>query len=246
MDRSKIKRFLFGEPFPTSMAIHERLDKVRGLAVFASDPISSNAYATEAVMGILIVLGSGALASMTMPVVMAIAALVLIVVFSYIQTILHYPNGGGSYIVAKDNLGTLPSLIAAAALLTDYSLTVSVSVSAGIRAIVSAFPGIYDSRVWLALAMIAILTWMNLRGVRESGSVFAVPTYAFVAGVLLVIGIGIARSFELFGAAPLVPQPYPELPADSLSQLGILWIVLRAFAAGCTALTGIEAISDGV
>lgn len=228
------------------MAIHERLDKVRGLAVFASDPISSNAYATEAVMSILIVLGSGALASMTMPIVMAIATLVLIVIFSYIQTILHYPKGGGSYIVAKDNLGTLPSLIAAAALLTDYSLTVSVSVSAGIRAIVSAFPEVYDFRVWLALGIIAILTWMNLRGVRESGSVFAVPTYAFVAGVLLVIIIGLVRSFGLFGAAPLVPQPYPELPAESLTQLGLLWIVLRAFAAGCTALTGIEAISDGV
>ena len=249
MDASKfqqVKRVLFGEPFPNSQAHHERLDKVRGLAVFASDPISSNAYATEAVMSIIIVLGSGALASMTMPIVMAIASLVLIVIFSYIQTILHYPKGGGSYIVAKDNLGTLPSLIAAAALLTDYSLTVSVSVSAGIRAIVSAFPGVYDYRVLLALVIIGILTWMNLRGVRESGSVFAVPTYAFVGGVLLVIGIGIVRSFGLFGAAPLVPQPYPELPAESLSQLGLLWIVLRAFAAGCTALTGIEAISDGV
>ncbi len=247
MDRSKVKRVVFGEPFPNSMAIHERLDKVRGLAVFASDPISSNAYATEAVMSILIVLGSGALATMTMPIVMAIAALVLIVIFSYIQTILHYPKGGGSYIVAKDNLGTLPSLIAAAALLTDYSLTVSVSVSAGIRAIVSAFPEIYDFRVWLALIIIGILTWMNLRGVRESGSVFAVPTYAFVVGVLVIIVMGIVRSFGLFGAEPLVAQEISsELLTDQLTQVGVLWIVLRAFAAGCTALTGIEAISDGV
>ncbi len=246
MKTSKVKRFLFGEPFPTSMALHERLDKVRGLAVFASDPISSNAYATEAVMSILIVMGSGAL-SMTMPIVMAIAALVLIVIFSYIQTIMHYPNGGGSYIVAKDNLGTLPSLIAAAALLTDYSLTVSVSVSAGIRAIVSAFPEVYDYRVWLALVIIGILTWMNLRGVRESGTVFALPTYAFVAGVLLVILIGLVRSFGLFGAAPLVPQTISmELLTDDLTQIGMIWILLRAFAAGCTALTGIEAISDGV
>ncbi|MBT3338972.1 MAG: APC family permease [Anaerolineae bacterium] len=246
MNTSKFKRLLFGEPFPTSTALHERLDKVRGLAVFASDPISSNAYATEAVMSILIVMGSGAL-TMTMPIVMAIAALVLIVVFSYIQTILHYPKGGGSYIVAKDNLGTLPSLIAAAALLTDYSLTVSVSVSAGIRAIVSAFPEIYDYRVWLALVIIGILTWMNLRGVRESGTVFALPTYAFVGGVLLVILIGLARSFELFGAAPLVPQTIDmTLLTDDLTQIGMIWILLRAFAAGCTALTGIEAISDGV
>ena len=246
MDRSKIKHILFGEPFPTSMAIHERLDKVRGLAVFASDPISSNAYATEAVMSILIVMGSGAL-SMTMPIVMAIAALVLIVVFSYIQTIMHYPKGGGSYIVAKDNLGTLPSLIAAAALLTDYSLTVSVSVSAGIRAIVSAFPEVYDVRVLLALITIGILTWMNLRGVRESGSIFAVPTYAFVVGVMAIIIIGVVRSFGLFGAEPLVAQEISgELLTDDLTQIGFLWIVMRAFAAGCTALTGIEAISDGV
>ncbi len=246
MDTSKVKRILFGEPFPTSMAIHERLDKVRGLAIFASDPISSNAYATEAVMSILIVMGSGAL-SMTMPIVMAIAGLVLIVIFSYTQTIMHYPKGGGSYIVAKDNLGTLPSLIAAGALLTDYSLTVSVSVSAGIRAIVSAFPGIYDYRVWLALGTIAFLTWMNLRGVRESGSVFALPTYAFIGGVFLVIVIGLIRSFGLFGAAPLVPQTISqEMITEDLTQLGMVWILLRAFAAGCTALTGIEAISDGV
>lgn len=246
MDKSRIKRIMFGEPFPNSQEHHERLDKVRGLAVFASDPISSNAYATEAVMSIIVVLGSGALSTMTLPIVMAIASLVLIVIFSYIQTIMHYPKGGGSYIVAKDNLGTLPSLIAAAALLTDYSLTVAVSVSAGIRAVASAFPAAYDYRVWLALGIIGLLTWMNLRGVRESGTVFAVPTYAFVGGVLLVIVIGLVRSFGLFGAAPLVAQPYPELPADSLTQLGLLWIVLRAFAAGCTALTGIEAISDGV
>ncbi len=246
MNRSRIKRVLFGEPFPTSQAHHERLDKVRGLAVFASDPISSNAYATEAVMSILIVLGSGAL-TMTMPIVMGITALVLIVVFSYIQTILHYPKGGGSYIVSKDNLGTLPSLIAAAALLTDYSLTVSVSVSAGIRAMVSAFPEIYDFRVWLALGIIGILTWMNLRGVRESGSVFAVPTYAFVVGVLVVIGIGLVRSFGLFGAAPLEPQVVDiAAVTGDLTQIGMIWILLRAFAAGCTALTGIEAISDGV
>ena len=246
MNTSKVKKFLIGEPFPTSMAIHERLDKVRALAVFASDPISSNAYATEAVMSILIVMGSGAL-NMTMPIVMAIAALVLIVVFSYIQTIMHYPKGGGSYIVAKDNLGTLPSLIAAGALLTDYSLTVSVSVSAGIRAIVSAFPEIYDYRVLLALGIIALLTWMNLRGVRESGSIFALPTYAFIGGVILVIVIGLIRSFGLFGAAPLVPQTIStELLTEDLTQLGMIWILLRAFAAGCTALTGIEAISDGV
>ncbi|MCJ7734832.1 MAG: permease, partial [Anaerolineales bacterium] len=135
---SKFRSFFIGEPFPTSREIHERLDKVRALAIFASDPISSNAYATEAIMSVLIVLGSGALA-LTLPIGLAVAGLVLLVIFSYIQTILHYPEGGGAYTVAKDNLGTIASLLAAAALLTDYILTVSVSVSAGVRAITSAF-----------------------------------------------------------------------------------------------------------
>ena len=143
MQLLQVKRLLIGDPIPNSHELHERLDKVRALAVFASDPISSNAYATEAIMSILILLGSGALA-MTLPLAIGIAALVLTVIFSYIQTIIHYPEGGGAYTVAKDNLGTLPSLIAAAALLTDYVLTVSVSVSAGVRAFTSAFPQYYN------------------------------------------------------------------------------------------------------
>lgn len=246
MNLTTVKRFLIGPPFPTSREIHERLDKVRALAVFASDPISSNAYATEAIMSILIVLGSGALA-LTMPIAMAIALLVLIVVFSYIQTILHYPGGGGAYTVAKDNLGTWPSLFAAAALLTDYVLTVSVSVSAGVRAVTSAFPEVWEYRVGLALLAIALITWANLRGVRESGTLFAFPTYAFVGGVLLVILIGLVRSFGLFGADPLVSPAHPvEASVGSLPTLAFAWIILRAFAAGTTALTGIEAISNGV
>jgi amino acid transporter len=135
----KLKRALIGTPFPTSREVHERLDKTRALAVFASDPISSNAYATEAIMSVLIVLGSGALAA-TMPIAIAVAILVLMVIFSYIQTILHYPDGGGAYTVAKDNLGKYPSLFAGASLLVDYTLTVSVSASAGVRAVTSAFP----------------------------------------------------------------------------------------------------------
>ncbi|MGH2541286.1 MAG: APC family permease, partial [Ardenticatenaceae bacterium] len=241
---SNLKRLVIGAPFPTRMEIHERLDKVRALAVFASDPISSNAYATEAIMGILIVLGSGAL-TLTMPIAIAIALLILLVVFSYIQTILHYPGGGGAYTVAKDNLGVMPSLIAAAALLIDYVLTVSVSVSAGVRAVSSAFPVAHDYRVIISLTVIAIITLINLRGVRESGTVFAIPTYAFVGGVLLVISLGLVRYFGLFGAAPLVPAPaVPEL--EPHVGLVYVWLLLRAFAAGCTALTGIEAISNGV
>ena len=245
MNYSSIKRTLIGQPFPTKAEIHERLDKVRALAVFASDPISSNAYATEAIMGVLILLGSGALA-LSMPIAIGIALLVLLVVFSYIQTILHYPQGGGAYTVAKDNLGKMPSLFAAAALLTDYILTVSVSVSAGIRALTSAFPELFDYRVALALIAIIILTWVNLRGVRESGTVFALPTYAFVGGVLVVIAIGLVRYFGWFGFAPLVREAPHLEPLYTFTGFAYLWILLRAFAAGCTALTGIEAISNGV
>lgn len=241
----EIKQTLIGEPFPTSREIHERLDKVRGLAVFASDPISSNAYATEAIMSVLIVLGSGALV-MTLPLAMGVATLVLLVVFSYIQTILHYPDGGGAYTVAKDNLGKYPSLLAGAALLIDYILTVSVSVSAGVRALTSAVPEAFDYRVLIALAAIALITWVNLRGVRESGTIFALPTYAFVGGVLLTIGIGLVRYTGLFGLEPL-PSFEESVPATaSLVSFAYIWLLLRAFAGGCTALTGIEAISNGV
>ena len=245
MTFSDFKRFLIGEPFPTSREIHERLDKVRALAVFASDPISSNAYATEAIMSVLIVLGSGAL-SMTLPLGIAVAALVLLVISSYIQTILHYPDGGGAYTVAKDNLGVKASLLAGAALLTDYILTVSVSVSAGVRAVTSAFPEMYDHRVAIALGAILFITWINLRGVRESGTIFAIPTYAFVGGVLVMIVIGLVRYFGIFGAAPIQPSA-EQLPATaSLTGFAYVWLLLRAFAGGCTALTGIEAISNGV
>ena len=245
MTIENLKKILIGDPFPTSQEIHERLDKVRALAVFASDPISSNAYATEAIMSVLIVLGSGAL-SLTLPLGLAVAGLVLLVVSSYIQTILHYPDGGGAYTVSKDNLGKTASLVAAAALLTDYILTVSVSVSAGVRAVTSAFPGVFEYRVWIALGAILIITWVNLRGVRESGTVFAVPTYAFVAGVMVVIVIGLVRYFGLFGAAP-IPVTAEEVAAQaSLTGFAYIWLLLRAFAGGCTALTGIEAISNGV
>jgi amino acid transporter len=241
----EIKRTLLGQPFPTSREVHERLDKVRGLAIFASDPISSNAYATEAIMSVLIVLGSGALA-MTLPIALAVAGLVLIVVFSYIQTILHYPEGGGSYTVSKDNLGRNPSLLAGAALLIDYILTVAVSVSAGVRALTSAVPEVFEYRVLIALVAIAIITWINLRGVRESGTIFALPTYAFVGGVLVTIAIGLARYTGLLGLPPL-PSFEETVPATtSLVGFAYIWLLLRAFAGGCTALTGIEAISDGV
>ncbi|MBK6767939.1 MAG: APC family permease [Ardenticatenales bacterium] len=242
-----LKRILIGRPFPTSASAHERLDKVRGLAIFASDPISSNAYATEAIMHVLIVLGSGALA-MTMPIALGIAALIALVCTSYVQTIHHYPHGGGAYSVAKDNLGPNVALFAAAALMTDYVLTVSVSVAAGIRAVTSAFPDLVELRLPLAIAAVLLIAWINLRGVRESGTVFAFPTYAFVAGVLVTIGLGLSRMYGLFGLPPLDPHPVvlPASVAIDPWSLAYTWLLLRAFAAGCTALTGIEAISNGV
>ncbi|MCZ7666713.1 MAG: amino acid permease [Chloroflexi bacterium] len=191
-------------------------------------------------------MGVGAL-RLTMPIALGVMGLVLLVIFSYIQTILHYPDGGGAYTVTKDNLGETPSLFAASALLIDYILTVSVSVSAGIRAITSAVPELLPYSIPLALFAILILTWVNLRGVRESGTIFAIPTYLFVIGVLLTIIIGLARLFGLFGLpAPVVPVHEVEGGLSSISTFLFIWLLLRAFAAGCTALTGIEAISNGV
>ena len=244
---TKLKRLLIGEQFPKRADIHERLDKVRALAIFASDPISSNAYATEAIMSVLVLIGTQAL-RLTLPIALGIMTLVLLVVLSYIQTILHYPDGGGAYTVTKDNLGISPALFAAAALLIDYILTVSVSVSAGIRAITSAVPGLLPYTVALAILAIVLLTWVNLRGVRESGSIFALPTYAFVGGVLVTIGWGMLRWLGIAGE-PLVEVQTAVSTTEAIqpvTQFLFIWLVLRAFAAGCTALTGIEAISNGV
>jgi amino acid transporter len=245
MSISSIKRILIGQPFPTRAEIHERLDNVRGLAIFASDPISSNAYATEAIMGILITLGSVGLAY-TLPIAIAIALLVGLVIFSYIQTIMHYPMGGGAYTVSKDNLGVTPSLFAGSALLIDYILTVSVSVAAGVRALTSAVPDLHDYRVFIALGVIAFITLMNLRGIRESGTLFALPTYMFIFGVLVVIVIGMVRISGLFGAPPIVHEVEVIEPSGEFVGFALVWLFLRAFASGCTALTGIEAISNGV
>lgn len=245
MEISDLKHFFIGSPFPSSRESHERLDKIRGLAIFASDTISSNAYATEAIMTVLIILGSGALA-MTLPIALAVAGLVLLVVLSYIQTILHYPDGGGSYTVAKDNLGQLPALTAAAALLVDYIMTVSVSTAAGVRAVTSAFPEAYPYKIWIALAALILIAWMNLRGVRDSGAVFAIPTYGFVLGVMVMLIIGMIRYFGFFGSVPLAANTETVPPMTTLTGFALIWLVLRAFSGGCTALTGIEAISNGV
>jgi amino acid transporter len=241
-----VKRILVGRPLATDQQQHQRLRKIVALAVFASDPISSNAYATEAIILVLMTAGAAAL-NLSIPICIAIITLLLIVGFSYRQTIHAYPNGGGAYIVAHENLGTLPGLTAAAALLIDYVLTVAVSVAAGVFAITSlaatwGYPQLAEYRVEIALVCIALITLVNLRGVKESGAIFAAPTYLFVVSMLACIGIGIA-GLALGGIAPRPPDP-ATVPAAS-STLG-LFLLLQAFSAGCTALTGVEAISNGV
>jgi amino acid transporter len=239
MRLSLLKRFLVGAPMPLAQARHERLGKAVALAVFASDPLSSVAYATEEILHVLVLAGPLAL-SYSLPLALAIGALILIVVSSYRQTIRAYPKGGGAYIVTKDNLGTLPSLVAAAALLIDYVLTVAVSVAAGIAALTSAVPELIPYRVSLCVGTVALIATANLRGVRESGRFFAAPTYMFVASILGMVGYGLAGTgLGLLPEAPYEPHP-PGLEGISL------FLLLRAFAAGCTALTGIEAVSDGV
>lgn len=236
-----IKRILIGNPLATDQMSHERLGKIQALAVLSSDALSSVAYATEEIILMLALAGAGALA-VSWPISIGIAILLAIVATSYYQTIHAYPTGGGSYTVSKENLGTIPSLVAGAALLTDYLLTVAVSISAGVAAITSAFPLLFPFKVELALAAVAIVTLVNLRGLRESGRVFSIPTYFFVVMMYLLLGVGLVR--WLFGGLTPLPVPSPtELAASR--QLG-LFLILRAFASGCTAMTGVEAISNGI
>lgn len=241
---SSIRRLLIGAPLATSQAIHQRLTRVKALAVFSSDALSSSAYATEAILLVLIAAGAGALA-LSLPIALGIAALLLLVSFSYYQTIHAYPNGGGAYIVAKSNLGTMPGLVAAASLLIDYTLTVAVSVSAGVAALTSAFPALDPFRVLLALFIVGFITVMNLRGVRESGTFFAIPTYAFIVGILTMIAYGLLRVVTGNVPDPAEGQFIVSQTSEAASGL-TLFLVLRAFAAGCTALTGVEAISNGI
>jgi amino acid transporter len=234
-----VKRWLVGAPMPLAQARHERLSKTVALAVFASDPLSSNAYATEEILFVLILAGSAAL-SYSLPIAFGISALLAIVVVSYRQTVQAYPQGGGAYLVAKDNLGPLPALVAAGALLVDYVLTVSVSVAAGIAAVTSAVPALLPYRVGLGVLAVAAVAVGNLRGVRESGRLFAAPTYFFIVTILAMVGYGLVGViFDRLPEAPYEPH------APGLEGIG-LFLFLRAYAAGCTALTGVEAVSNGV
>ena len=237
----QIKRLLVGEPIPSHLALHERLSKITGLAVLSSDALSSVAYATEAIFLVLLMAGRAAL-GYAIPISLLIATLLLIVVFSYRQTIHAYPNGGGAYIVAKENIGQGAGLVAAAALLIDYTLTVSVSIAAGVAAVTSALPQFHLHRVELGLVFLVILTVGNLRGIRESGQIFSVPTYFFICSILALLGLGVWR--YLSGTITPVP-PATALPGDDLSKLSVL-MLLTAFSNGCTAMTGVEAVSNGV
>src|SRR5499426_2774207 len=236
---SRLKRVFLGSPLPTAQSRHERLGKSTALAVFASDALSSVAYATEEILLVLVLAGTVAL-SYSLPISIAIAILIAIVVSSYRQTIRAYPQGGGAYIVSKDNLGVPAGLVAGAALLIDYVLTVAVSVAAGIAALTSAVPMLFPYRPWLCVAAVVAIAVANLRGLRESGKLFAAPTYLFIGSlfVLIVYG-GLGAFFDFLPEAPYQRHP------PGLEGVG-LFLFLRAFASGCTALTGVEAVSDGV
>jgi amino acid transporter len=237
-----LSHWFIGRPLSTADAPHQTIGKAVGLAVFASDALSSTAYATQEILGVLAVAGTMAY-DFVFPVSIAIVALLAIVTISYEQTIHAYPGGGGAYIVARDNLGELPAQTAGAALLTDYILTVAVSVSSGVAQIVSAYPDLFPFRVWISVGAVFLVMLVNLRGVKESGTAFAIPTYFFIVMMIATVGFGILRF--LTGSLGTVVNP-PEL--DILHTVGAFtpFIILHAFANGTTALTGVEAISNGI
>jgi len=239
---AKARAILIGRPLSIHEEISERLSKSKALAIFSSDAISSSAYATEEIVRVLVLAGAGAL-FLSLPLAIAIALLLAVVSTSYRQIGTAYPSGGGAYAVARANLPMITALVAAGALLVDYVMTVAVSTASAVEQVISAVPAIEAERVLLGVAAIVLITVGNLRGLRESGNIFAIPTYLFVGSALLMIGIGIYRIVVLGESSPL-PTPLPGAP-DPLQPLGIL-LVLRAFASGSVALTGTEAITNGV
>ena len=245
---SLLKRVLVGRPLASAAEGEQRLVKLVALAVFASDAISSTAYATEEILLVLVPIAAMEALEYLIPIAIIVIILLAIVITSYRQTIYAYPNGGGSYIVSKDNLGEKPALVAGASLLVDYVLTVAVSVSAGVAAITSAYPSLRDHRVSLGLAFIALLTMANLRGIKEAGRAFAVPTYVYVVALAGLLGTGLWRSFN----GSLEKLPPNEVALEELTHQGSLltgvtvFALLRAFSSGAVALSGVEAISNGV
>ena len=241
-----IRTVLIGRPISSEREEHERLTKLKALAIFSSDNISSSAYATEEMMRILVLGGLSAI-TLTMPITVAIVLVLAVVATSYMQTIKAYPKGASSYIVASDNLGTLPGLTAASALLIDYTLTVAVSVSSGVAAITSIVPGLFDQRVLIAVLIVLALMIGNLRGIRESGSIFMAPTYLYIATVGVVILYGLFR-YHVLGDLPPFQAPPAWIAEEQAGAIGplSLFLVLRAFSSGAAGLTGVEAVSDGV
>ncbi|HYM37024.1 MAG TPA: APC family permease, partial [Nitrospiraceae bacterium] len=236
-----LKRFFLGSPLKTAQAAHERLSKRLALAVFSSDALSSVAYATEEILLVLILVGASAL-SYSIPISIAIVILLTVLTLSYQQIIYEYPAGGGAYTVSKANLGIWPGLIAAAALMIDYVLTGAVSVAAGVAALTSAVPELLPHRVAIGLATIILVLVVNLRGVRESGKIFATPTYIFIGSLFFMLGMGAMRIMSGQPAEAGVCQPVVAETTEALT----LFVLLRAFSSGCTALTGVEVISNGV
>ncbi|MFZ4713457.1 MAG: APC family permease [Bacteriovoracaceae bacterium] len=238
MGFSQIKRIFIGDPLSTEMAAHEHIPKWKALAVLSSDALSSVAYATEEILIPLSLLSIAAMA-WSIPIAIAVGLLLLIITLSYRQTIDAYPNGGGAYTVAKENLGEKAGLVAGAALLIDYILTVAVSVSSGVENIASAVPFIAEHKVMVGCAIVFFIMMLNLRGIKESASIFALPTYLFIASFLIMIGTGFYKYFtgQILEPAPIIHEAYPVIP---------LFLLLRAFSSGCAALTGIEAISNGI
>ncbi len=237
-----IRSWFIGRPLSTADAPHQTIGKAVGLAVFASDALSSTAYATQEILGVIAAAGTVAYGFL-FPIALAIVTLLVIVTISYEQTIHAYPGGGGAYIVARDNLGELPAQTAGAALLTDYILTVSVSVSSGVAQIVSAYPHLFPYRVWIAVGAVLFIMLVNLRGVKKSGTAFAIPTYFFVIVMTFTVGLGIFR--YLTGSLGMVVDP-PHFEAHNVLSVITPFILLHAFANGTTALTGVEAISNGI
>lgn len=235
---TKIKDFLIGAPLPTHQLHEKKLNKIRALAAFSPDALSSIAYANQEIYLGLVVAGSAGLA-LAWPIGLAITGLLVIVALSYYQTVHAYPSGGGSYVVARENLGTLPGLVTGAALLIGYLLTAAVSLTAGMEAIASAFPALWGFRVELALFFLALMTIANLRGVRETGTLMSVPVYLFLFAYLAMLAYGLLVTLKDGGAAATI---LPRADAQPIT----LFLILHTFSAGCTALTGIEAISNGV
>ena len=237
-----ISDFLFGRPLATSEERAEHIGVAAGIPVFGLDALTSAAYGPEAAMTLLIPLGLAG-RNYILPVIVAIVALLVIVFFSYRQTIDAYPNGGGSYTVASENLGNRAGLLAAAALMIDYVLTAAVGISAGVGALISAVPSLQPHTLALCLIILVLLAIVNMRGVRDTGAVFMVPTVLFIGTLSIMVAVGIWRAAEQGNPAPVVPPP-AALPATV--QLMTWWLLAKVFASGCTAMTGVEAVSNGV